>query len=188
MKIIICFILSIIFILLIVSCTTEDPDKMPEQNQSENIESSKPATEVETYPVKISMEAVYDTIDLWQIDGVFAQSVFTAQEIFEIRVFYVTEDNRLTTLSDFYPGDYPYCGAFILNDDKSISYDYNLLVPHGNIIKETDPDGEPTIKSGSYYQNLPKGSWYFGDSNMSNSFIVVVGDYEAAQNGTVPSN
>ncbi|MBE6896493.1 MAG: hypothetical protein E7477_05265 [Ruminococcaceae bacterium] len=188
MKKIISLILCIVFILLSVSCTSEEQNIVSGNDLSDAETSSTPTPEIETYPVKISQEAVYDTIDMWQIDGVFAQSIFTAEEIFDIRVFYVTEDNRLTMLSDFYPGDYPYCGACIINEDNSISHDYKQLVPYENFTNETDADGETMIKSGSYYQNLPKGSWYFGDANMSNSFIVVVGDYEASQNGTVPTN
>jgi hypothetical protein len=127
-------------------------------------------------------------VDRWQIDGVFAEAVFFEYDVFPTRVLYVTKDHCLTTLENFYPGDYPYCGAITGVENQAFTYDYSQLEPFGTINRGTDPDGESCIEAGSTYKNLPKGSWYFGDAQISQSFIIVVDDYEAAENGTVPFN
>ena len=147
-----------------------------------------PSPSVNTYSVTISDERYDGTVDRWQIDGVFAESVFFEYDVFPTRVFYVTKDHLLTTLEDFYPGDYPYCGAITGVENQAFCYDYNKLKPFGKLSHATDSDGESYIVSGSIYENLPKGSWYFGDAQISQSFIIVVDDYESAENGTVPFN
>ena len=207
MKKIITVILAFALIASISACGSE-PTETPEASASpsatakptleptpEPTPAPTPTPNAETYSVTIRTERhiesvdLYDMVDVWRIDGVFAEGKYvTEDELFSLRVFYVTEENCLTTLADFYPYDYPYRGAFYLNDDNAICYDYNKLKEYGIITTDTDESGDSYQKSGSYYKNLPKGSWYFGDARFSNSFIVVVGDYEAAKNGTVPEN
>ena len=187
------------FMLLCVACTNEPEATSPSVPQTTTEESNStltativPATSTEapetiaTYSVIISHETADGTVNMWEITGVFAEGTFMSENI-PLRVFYVTEENSATILSNFAPYDYPYVGAYVDNNDGTFSHNYDIIKEFAHFERFTDDYGDQYIKAGSAYRNLPKGSWFFGDSGYSNSFFIVVGDKQAAQNGTVPS-
>lgn len=138
-----------------------------------------------TYTVTISREIIGETVPCWEITGVYAEGTFESEGM-ELRVLYVVSGSGAKTLCHFYPDDYPYVGAYQDNGDGSFTYDHDRLVTCGQW-KLFMEDGEIVKQAGGGYPNLPDGSWFFGDADFSNSFFVVVGDPEAAANGTVPS-
>ena len=144
--------------------------------------------EAKTYTAYVE-DSSGEVPNVWEIKGVFAEGTYQPQNGFPLplRVFYVTEENAATLLRDLYPGDYAYRGAFYVNAAGDPCGDYNAMKPYGNF-EQYIKDEEPCIRQGGYYKNLPKGSWYFGSVRFSDGFIVVVGDADAAQNGTVPKN
>ena len=126
---------------------------------------------------------------VWAINGVFAEGEYMPENDVPIplRVFYVTEENTVTLLQDLYPGDYAYVGAFYLDEYGNPEGDYSKIEPYGHFAYGTIDDENCTL-SGGYYEDLPKGTWFFGSVCFSDSFFIVVGDYGAAQDGTVPKN
>ena len=142
-------------------------------------------TDPQTYDVIITSENSEGMIEDWLITGVYAESTFLSEGL-ELRVLYVLSGSSMTTLRDFWPDDYPYTGAYHDNGDGTFSYDYSLLKPHGQW-ETCDDDGDVYRKAGGGYPSLPDGSWFFGAVQYSQSFFVVVGNPEAAANGTVPS-
>lgn len=155
--------------------TTTPPDTMPTAVET-----------LATYEVIISTETADGTVDLWKINGVFAEGTFMSDG-FPLRVFYVTEKNSAIILSDFEPSDYPYTGAYHDNKDGSFSHDHSQLEKYGYFETYTDNYGDQRLKAGGGYSNLPKGSWFFGDVRYSNSFFIVVADKSIADQGIVPS-
>lgn len=147
---------------------------------------STPQETLVTYEVVISSETADGPIDMWKIKGVFAEGTFMSDG-FPLRVFYVTDKNSAITLSDFEPSDYPYTGAYHDNKDGSFSHDHSQLEKYGSFETYTDTYGDQYLKAGGGYNNLPKGSWFFGDAGYSNSFFIVVCDKSVADQGIVPS-
>jgi hypothetical protein len=146
------------------------------------------APEVETYTAYFRNE--YDSGDnLWKITGVFAEANYWAPDGFPIplKIYYVTTQNSATVLVDLYPGDYAYRGSFYEGEDCYPCGNYADIEPYGHFESVIRYD-EPVILSGGYYENLPKGSWYFGSVQFSDSFFIVVDDYEAADLGIIPHN
>lgn len=126
---------------------------------------------------------------VWEIRGVFAEGNYYAPNGYPspLRVFYVVSENSATLLKDLAPGDYAYRGSYTLSEGGHPTGIYKDIAPYGHF-EEYTQDSETYTRSGGYYENLPKGSWYFGSVRFSDGFFIVVGDFEAAKNGTVPEN
>ena len=152
-------------------------------NPSTSTVPSSAAPEVRT--VTIFREIMGEMVPCWEITGVYGESTFLSSGV-SLRVLYVVSGSSATTLCNFYPNDYPYTGAYQDNDDDSFTYDHDRLVPYGQwkIFMEDDVIVK---EAGGGYPCLPDGSWFFGDVSYSDSFFIVVGDPEAAKNGTLPS-
>lgn len=164
---------------------------------SENGETTKPpktdppttalptTTAPQTYTVTITRETYEGVVEDWLVTGVYAEATFLSEGV-PLRVLYVLSGSSVTTLREFETFDYPYTGAYHDNGDGTFSYDSDRLEAHGQW-ETYEIDGERLWKAGGGYPSLPDGSWFFGDVGYSHSFFVVVGDAEAAANGTVPS-
>ncbi len=112
-------------------------------------------------------------VDYMEITDVTSVGTFP-YEVTEIPVYYANGGCRVTVLQELEPGDYPYTGKFHWLSDGTFEYDHAALDAVSSLISFTDPaDGIPYILPGSTY-DLTDGTWFFGDSNMGESFLVVV--------------
>ena len=180
------FIVMSLMMVMFSACGGDPMTEQGTDTATASTEESAPA--VETYTAYYESDWDEDP-RIWEIQGVFAEGTSPVSDAapLPLRVFYVTEDNTVTLLKDLYPGDYAYVGAYYLDEYGSPMGDYDAIEPYGHFEYDTIDDEMCTVRGG-YYENLPKGTWFFGSVCFSDSFYVVVGDHEAAQNGTVPEN
>lgn len=175
--------------------TTEPATEAPTTEPATDAPTTEPATEapitepeLDTYSVTISRSAFFGGGDFWKITNVYAESTLMSDGC-ELRVLYATSGCTATMLCDFYPTDYPYLGGFTGCDGGPVNFDSDLLSSHGHLDRGVDGEDDFAIeyfKAGSYY-DLPSGSWFFGDVAYDMSFIIVVDNYAASQDGTVPA-
>lgn len=180
MKKILCFIFAVALAMSLLACEKPVPTSPSTENPP-----TEGTTAPQTYTVTITSENADGVSQDWEITGVYAEAVFLSDGM-PLRVFYVISGSSVTTLREFDPSDYPYCGAYRDNGDGTFSHDYSLLQPNGKW-ETYEEDGDTYRKAGGGYPNLPDGSWFFGAVQYSKSFFIVSGNSEAAANGTVPS-
>ena len=181
-------IILIFISMIMLVCSACGGSSADENTETTGVSTESSATQVSTYTAYYEKDWGEDP-RIWEIQGVFAEGTSPVSDAapLPLRVFYVTEDNTDTLLKDLYPGDYAYVGAYYLDEYGSPMGDYDAIEPYGHFEYDTIDDEMCTVRGG-YYENLPKGTWFFGSVCFSDSFYVVVGDHEAAQNGTVPEN
>ena len=179
-------VILILMSVILVVCSACGGSPAAEANTTDT-ESSAP--QVSTYTAYYETDWGDEDPRVWEIRGVFAEGSSPVSDAspLPLRVFYVTEENTVTLLKDLYPGDYAYIGAYYQDEYGSPMGDYGPIEPYEHFEYDTIDDEMCTLRS-SYYENLPKGTWFFGSVCFSDSFYIVVGDYEAAQNGTIPEN
>ena len=183
-------ILALALVISMLACgapaQTTDPGKIDSPTTTAPTDPVPSVTMPEPYDVVISHENYEGLVADWLITGVYEESTFLSDGM-QLRVLYVLSGSSVTTLREFWIDDYPYTGAYHDNGDGTFSFVYSELKTHGQWETYEDTDGSTVCKAGGGYPSLPDGSWFFGSVAYSQSFFVVVGNPEAAANGTIPS-
>ncbi len=167
------------------STGTTAPDTQPEIPDSNVTEPEVTENKSETYTAIVTNEYYNGSVDEWEITNVISESVYLS-EMGEYRVYYTSSGCVATTLVNFTPDQYGYIGRLSKDDGGGLWYLSGTIKDYAESTWVFDEAEEMEVQLAGATYTLPDGAWFFGTSNMGNSFIIIVNDAEAEANKTVP--